>query len=134
MNFIGHGNSIAIGNRGLMTIADIESLDNGARLPVVTAQTCLAGQFGFPGVDGIGEALLLRPDRGAAAVWAPSGLSINDQARILGDGFYGSALDDGEGVIGDAIGNAQRRYIEIGGDAYLLDIYNLIGDPAMIMK
>jgi len=103
MNFIGHGhgNSTTIGNRGLMTIADVESLDNGARLPVVTAQTCLAGQFGFPGVDGIAEALLLRPDRGAAAVWTPSGLSINDQARILGDGFYSSALDDGERVIGD---------------------------------
>jgi hypothetical protein len=134
MNFIGHGNSVAIGNRGLMTTADLESLNNGAWLPVITAQTCLAGQFGFPGVDGIGELLMLRPDRGAIAVWAPSGLSINEQARLLGEGFYASTVEGNERVIGDAIREAQRHYVENEGDEYLLDIYNLIGDPATIIK
>jgi len=134
MNFIGHGSTRAIGNRGLMRMSDFESLHNGDKLPVVTAQTCLAGQFGFPGVDGFAELLLLRPDRGAVAVWTASGLSMNEQARVLADGFYRSTFEDGERVIGDAIREAQRRYVESEGDPYLLDIYNLIGDPATIMK
>jgi hypothetical protein len=134
MNFIGHGGAMAIGNGGLIRISDLESLDNASRLPVITAQTCLAGQFGFPGVDGIGELLLLRPDRGAVAVWAASGLSINDQAILLGDGFYRSVFESGNRVIGDTILEAQRRYAEDEGDEYLLDIYNLIGDPATIMN
>ena len=134
MNFVGHGGTMALGNRGLMRISDLESLDNASTLPVITAQTCLAGQFGFPGVDAIGELLLLRPDRGAVAVWAASGLSINDQAALLGDGFYRSAFESGNRVIGDTILEAQRRYAEDQGDEYLLDIYNLIGDPATIMK
>ena len=134
MNFIGHGGSMALGNRGLLRVSDLESLANGARLPVITAQTCLAGQFGFPGVDGIGELLLLRPDRGAIAVWSASGLSINDQARLLGEDFYRGAFENGERVIGDTILEAQRRYADDEGDDYLLDIYNLIGDPATIMK
>ncbi len=116
------------------TFAELESLDNASRLPVITAQTCLAGQFGFPGVDGIGELLLLRPDRGAVAVWSASGLSINDQAILLGDGFYRSVFESGNRVIGDTILEAQRRYAEDEGDEYLLDIYNLIGDPATIMN
>jgi hypothetical protein len=134
MNFIGHGGAMAIGNRGLLTIADLEALDNGDRLPVVTVQTCLAGQFGFPGIDSIGELLVLRPDRGAVAVWAPSGLSFNNQARFLGEEFYREVFEGGEDVLGNSILDAQRRYIEDGNDPYLLDIYNLIGDPATIMK
>ncbi len=134
MNFVGHGGSMALGNRGLMSIADIDALANGDRLPVVTAQTCLAGQFGFPGIDGIGEHLMLRSDRGAAAVWAPSGLSMNGEATLLGEAFYRSTFERGERVIGDAILEAQRDYAEAGGLPYLLDIYNLIGDPATEMK
>ena len=67
-------------------------------------------------------------------MWSASGLSINDQAILLGDGFYRSAFESGERVIGDTILEAQRRYAADGGDEYLLDIYNLIGDPATIMK
>jgi len=55
VNFVGHASTFAMGN--LLTTADLDALTNGERLPVLTAQTCLAGQFGFPGVDAIGEQL-----------------------------------------------------------------------------
>ncbi|MDX1432212.1 MAG: C25 family cysteine peptidase [Gammaproteobacteria bacterium] len=134
VNFIGHGSSIAIGNRNLLRIDDLERLANGDRLPVLTAQTCLAGQFGFPGVDGIGELLVLSPDRGAIAVWAPSGLSMNNRARVLGQGFYRGTFAGGERIIGESILGSQIRYLESHADEYLLDIYNLIGDPATVMR
>ena len=78
--------------------------------------------------------LLLSPDRGAVAVWAPSGLSMNDQARHLGEGFYGARFGDGERVIGEAILRTQDRYLDQDGELHLIDIYNLIGDPATVMK
>ena len=134
MNFIGHGGSTAFGNRRLLGIGHLAWLTNGERLPVVTAETCLAGQFGFPGLDGIGELMVLRPDRGAIAVWAPSGLSMNNGARYLGQAFYRSTFDDGELVIGETILDAQSRYLDMQEDEHLLDIYNLIGDPATLMK
>lgn len=78
----------------------------------------------------VGELLMVTPDGGAAAVWVPSGLSEHDQARILGEAFYGSARQS----VGETIAGAQRRFARNRKDRYLLDIYNLIGDPATIVK
>ena len=37
-------------------------------------------------------------------------------------------------AIGEVILEAQAHYAKDGIDKYLLDVYNLIGDPATIMK
>ena len=134
VNFYGHGGFIGLGNSNLLTVLDVPALVNAERLPVVTAYTCLAGQFGFPGQDSVAEALVLKPDGGAIAVWSPTGLSINNRARVLGEGFYRATFCDGERVIGETILKAQKRYAEDGAAKYMLDIYNLIGDPATVMK
>ncbi len=135
VNFIGHGGFTGLGNASLLTSGDVASLTNAGRLPVVTAFSCLVGQFGFPGQESLSELLLVDPEDGAAAVWSPSGLSRNDRARILAEGFYGATFDGaGELVIGESILRAQRGYAADDVDRYLLDIYNLIGDPATLMK
>ena len=67
-------------------------------------------------------------------MWSPSGLSLNNRAKLLGEGFYASTFEKGELVIGEAIREAQAHYAKDGVDKYLLDVYNLIGDPATIMK
>ncbi|MFT5175125.1 MAG: hypothetical protein ACI8W7_003314 [Gammaproteobacteria bacterium] len=133
LNFIGHGGFTAIGNFNLLRADQVPALANGDRLPIVTALTCLAGNFGAPGQESIGEVLVLSPDVGAAAIWSASGLSMNDSARLLGDGFYRAVFIDGERTIGDAILSSQSRFVRDGGSGYLLDIYNLIGDPATVM-
>jgi hypothetical protein len=112
----------------------IAAAQNGARLPVVTAFTCLAGQFGFPGQESLSEQLLLNGGGGAAAIWAPSGLSEHAMARVLGESFYVEAFDSSSRRLGDTVLRAQRRYASRMGDRYLLDIYNLVGDPATIVK
>ncbi len=134
LNFYGHSGLMHLGNKGLFGLGDIAALANGDRLPIVTAFTCLAGQFGFQGVDSIAETLLMTPHGGAAAIWSPSGMSVNNRAGELGQGFYKATFEEGELVIGEAILRAQMRYAKEGNDKYLLDIYNLIGDPATIMK
>jgi hypothetical protein len=67
-------------------------------------------------------------------MWSPSGLSLNNRAKLLGEGFYTCTFEKGERVIGEAILEAQAHYAKDGVDKYLLDVYNLIGDPATIMK
>ena len=81
---------------------------------MVTAFSCLVGQFGFPGQESLSELLMVDPEDGAAAVWAPSGLSRNDRARILAEGFYGATFDDaGELVIGESIlGAYTTRHVD----------------------
>ena len=139
-NFFGHASDGSIGNinPGLMNTNDLTNpsspLANGDNLPIITAFTCLVGQFGYPGGDALGELLLVNPDKGAAAVFSPSGLSQNRLAKRLGSGFYAATYQGGELLIGEAILKSQKQFTDSGDDIYLIDIYNLLGDPAMIMK
>lgn len=80
------------------------------------------------------DTLLITQDVGAAGVWAPSGLSRNARALVLTDGFYESTYSEGLLVLGETIARTQQRYADQGEDKYLLDINNLLGDPATIMK
>ncbi len=138
-NFFGHASDGSIGNinPGLMNTADLSNpnspLANGDNLPIITAFTCLVGQFGYPGGDALGELLLVNPNKGAAAVFSPSGLSQNRLAKQLGSGFYAATYQGGELLIGEAILKSQKQFKDSGDDIYLIDIYNLLGDPAMIM-
>jgi len=116
LSFVGHSSFLSLGNANLLTAFDVPTLTNTERLPVVTAFTCLAGQFGFPGQEAVSEALVVHPERGAAAMWSPSGLSLNHRSRILAEGFYDATFEDGELVIGEVILKAQRRYAEDGED------------------
>ena len=114
--------------------SDVDSFTNGYRLPVVTAMTCVAGQFAIPGYDSLSELLVLHEGGGAIATWAPTGLSQNDLAVILDEGFFRTAFEDGENILGDVVLKALVDYAVIGKPVYMLDIYNLLGDPALDMR
>ena len=123
-----------LAQEGLLKTTDVAGLNNGERQPVVLAFTCVAGRYGVPGFDCLGELLLLKEGGGAAAVWAPSGLSMNTQAMVLDEGFMQSRFTDGERVVGAAVLSALEDYGASGNDKYMLRIYNLLGDPALHVK
>jgi len=138
VNFIGHGGfdrfSGSYPHPSLLELADIPNMTNTDRLPVVAAMTCLAGYYAKPGFDSLGESLLLYPGGGAIAVWSPTGLSVNANAKILDEEFF-RALSTGEQeTLGDVIQEAQRTYINRTGDTLTPKIYNLLGDPALKLR
>ena len=133
-NYIGHGALDRLAQEGLLKTTDVAGLSNGEKQPVVLAFTCVAGRYGVPGFDCLGELLLLKEGGGAAAVWAPSGLSMNTQAMVLDEGFMQSRFTDGERVVGAAVLSALEDYGASGNDKYMLRIYNLLGDPALHVK
>ncbi len=134
VNFFGHGGMNLIGKQNLFSTTDLSKLNNGMQLPVFTAMTCMAGNFGHPGYDGFNEQLVLKADGGAIAVWASSGLSYNKRSKELCQGFYKAVFNDGEKVLGDAIRRSQENYADLGEDMYHLELYNLVGDPALELK
>ena len=134
INFMGHGGLGQLGRKGLLKTSDVNSLTNGERMPILTAMTCVVGRYSTPGYDSLSESLILKENGGAIAVIAPTGLSIHSQAMLLNQKFFSAVFEDGEDLIGDAIINAYRNYSNSGGDNYTLRIYNLIGDPALIIK
>jgi hypothetical protein len=96
--------------------------------------TCSVGQFAIPGYDSLSEALVLKGDGGAAAVWAPSGMSYNFLAKMLDEEFFRALFVNNEAVLGDALLKAHQEYNARGGSSYLIDIYNLLGDPALKLR
>ncbi len=104
------------------------SLVNADRLPFVLTMTCVAGNFGIPGYPSLGEAMALKKDGGAFAVWAPTGLSENGLAVALDKSFFAAAFVQNERVVGDVVRRALGE-LRGAGAAPIRYMYNLLGEP-----
>jgi hypothetical protein len=134
VNYVGHGGLDRLAAGGLLTSADVAGLTNGDRLPVLTAMTCTVNRFAVPGVPALGEVLVESPGGGAVAVFGPSGLADSRASRELAEIFYRRTAERGTLRLGDLI---LRSYAELraqGGDGSLPDLYNLLGDPALLLR
>ena len=127
-NYIGHGGFDRLADENLFTSADVPSLSNSGRLPAFLAMTCSVGDFAQPGYPSLGEAMLLRKDGGAFAVWAPSGLSEDPLAVRLDQSFFRGAFVDREKVVGDLVVRGLRE-LDAPGSKYMRYMYNLLGEP-----
>lgn len=134
LEYLGHGGVDRMAAEGLMTIADVPSLTNADRLPLVLAVSCHIGFHGLPGFDALGEHLLLQGGGGAAAVIAPSWLSRHGEARLFADRLHRQFFVEGEKVLGDALLEALEGAAALGVDRSILDTYQLLGDPALELR
>ena len=132
VNYIGHAGLDRLAHEGLLMSNDAPSLTNSPLLPIMTAMTCVAGRFEIPGHDVFAETMLLDSDGGAVAVWAPTGLSINEEAVALDEYLVKAIFQEGVSTIGEAVIAAFNDYaMDEEHLRYMLEIYNLLGDPAM---
>jgi len=134
VNYLGHGGLDRLTAEGLLLSGDAAGLANEEKLPVVAAMTCAAGRYSLPGFDCLGEALLMKEGGGAVAVWAPTGLSMNELAKRLDEGYLKARYAEGETVLGEVIGSAMEGFGTNEEERYMLHIYNLLGDPALRVK
>jgi hypothetical protein len=131
LSYVGHGGYDVLADEGLLRSEDVERLQNAGRPMLVTAMTCVASHFALPGYPSLGELLVRKEAGGAAAVWGPTGLSVNEPAVSLAEGYALAASADAEVRLGDAILSARAGYRAAGWPQYLPLIYVLLGDPAM---
>jgi len=78
--------------------------------------------------------LALESTEGAAAVWAPSGLSLDIEARALGSAFFDAVFTDNEPTLGEAVLRSFDAYRRAQSGNLLPSIYTLLGDPATRLK
>jgi hypothetical protein len=133
MTHVGHGGIDRLATGGLLTIPDVQNnLSNASQLPFVSALSCQINRFEIPGVDMVlGEALVIAPNGGASAVWAPTGMSIDSHAALLGKKLFEAIYVKGINWVGDAVVEAMRSFRgEVAVKPVMLDVYTLLGDPA----
>ncbi|MBA4386563.1 MAG: hypothetical protein C0404_01200 [Verrucomicrobia bacterium] len=133
MNYYGHAGMDRLSQKGLLVSGDVASLANGSSLPVLTAMSCVIGRFEIPGYDCLAETLVLKQGGGAVAVWSPTGLSKDDDARALAELFYAEVLGRKTAVLGDVVTRTLAGYKAQSRMNYMLGIYNLLGDPGLLI-
>ena len=100
----------------------------------MTAMTCIVGRFEIAGYDTLAERLLLKGDGGTAAVWAPTGASLNNRNTLLAKKFFNAVFRGRAQTLGQALLKAMKGYAALDGDPITLKIYTLLGDPALEIK
>jgi hypothetical protein len=133
-NYIGHASFDMFAAEGLFTSDDVAPLANGTSMPVVTAMTCTAGEFAIPGYPSISQLMVLKNNGGAVAFWSATGLSDNSKAMILDWEFYNAVFNKKERVLGDAVLQAFGKYKISGSLPFMMDIYTILGDPALKLR
>src|SRR3569623_1500496 len=135
VHFIGHGGRYIWRtgppdlrkNHDLFGLEDVANLSNGDRLPMLLSMTCYSAPFDNPTEDSIGEKFLREPNKGAVAVFAASWRNSPQPgySRVLLE----QLLPPGT-TVGDAIVEAKSKLT----DPTLVETYNLLGDPALILE
>jgi hypothetical protein len=132
--YLGHGGPLGLADEGILTAADAAALAAADPPLVLAALTCSTNRFELPGFTAVSEALLIEPQGGAAAVWAPSGLAPHPEAEVLGRELLRAATAAPGERLGDLVKGALASYLEVGGLPDLAVIYNLLGDPAARLR
>lgn len=131
VHFTGHGGRFIwrtgppdlVNNRDLFDLEDIDALAPNDRLPLVISITCYSAPFDHPEADSIGEKFLRVAGRGAVGVVAASWRST--LALHFSRALF-AALQS-EATIGEAVAAAKRTV----NDRTVVELYNLLGDPAL---
>jgi hypothetical protein len=134
VNYVGHGGLDQLAQENILNVADATRLRNGGQLPLMVMLTCVTGRFEIPGVVCLSEALLLNKNGGIAGGLAPSGAALNADSMRLGQEFYKAVFRGQETSAGMAWLKAMKNYMRLAGKSYMLNIYNWLGDPALIFK
>jgi hypothetical protein len=134
VNYVGHAGLDQLAQENIFSIYDLPLLQNGNALPIMILVTCAAGRFDIPGNVCLSEALLLKDNGGVATMLAPTSASYNSQAGLLVEEFYKAAFSAKEKDLGTAWLRAAKNFIFQAGNPDLLNIYNILGDPAVMFK
>lgn len=122
IHYSGHGTVDTLSN-GLLAVSDADGL--GSTQGLVTLMDCLSGMYHEPLLEGLGEALVNRPNAGPTVVLSSTGITSSREQEALMTAFY-DALSAGSVVtVGEAM-NAAKAAV----DPETRNTWILIGDPA----
>ena len=130
VNYSGHGGVDMWGQRGqLLNNADVANTwTNVGKLPFVVAMNCLNGLFqGIFGEESLAEAMMRKPNGGAVAAWASSGLTPPATQLVVNQELFRLIFEGTYSTLGEAV--AAAKLVVPNQD--LRRSWIFFGDPAM---
>jgi hypothetical protein len=134
VSYMGHGGIGLWAQENVFDSSKIGSLAPQEQTPLVLTLNCLNGYFHFPYFDSLSEELVKAEGKGAIAAFSPSGLSLDGPAHVLHKAVLGEIFSGRHTRLGDALAAAQASYAAAGAFPELLSVYNLLGDPALMIR
>lgn len=131
VNYSGHGSEEQWTQEEIMTLSQINKLDNEYKLPFFVTATCEFGRYDDPSLRSGAEQLLFNEKGGAIGlmtttrpVYASSNLTINTS-------FYNNVFLRNSDSLFDNLGDVHKRTKNESIITYLNRNFSLLGDPSM---
>jgi len=133
VNYVGHGAIDMWAREGLLRAADVTTLHQEGRLPLVVVWACLSGYFIHPRVESLGETLLLVRGKGAIAALVPTGETMAADQKLLARALFRHLFTSP--TVGEAVLYAKRELDPAQpGLREVIATSVLLGDPALRLK
>ena len=139
VQYIGHGGNQLWSHERIFygterPTSNVLEIEPHNRYPFIVNWSCLTGYLNFnkpPFHVCLAEEFIRHGDRGAIAVWAPSGGGTTDQHMILSHLMTRNLIEDGLRRFGEAIAMSKTEYLSVSYSHELVDQYVLFGDPTL---
>jgi hypothetical protein len=137
-NYTGHGAVDNWAGENMFVTSDVSTLGNSGKLTFVTILNCLNGFFPLPltpwnpSIDRtcLAEEFLLQPNKGAIAVFAPTGLGYSWEHSMLAQELFNAIFNEGKTILGEATTQAKIGAFSNGVSGDIVETFVLFGDPA----
>ncbi len=137
-NYNGHGGSGRLAEETILDQGIINTWNNPARLPLFITATCDFAPYDNPGINSIGENILVRPKTGGIALMTTTRVVFAFSNRIMNNNYLQFALQpNANGVyrtLGDAVKDAKNYTYQTSGDVTNNRKFTLLGDPALTLS
>ena len=134
-NYTGHGGSSRLAEEVILDQSAVNSWNNENKLPLFITATCDFAPFDNPGINSLGENILLRPKTGAIALMTTTRLVFAFSNRIMNNNYLQVALQqDANGnykTLGEAMMSSKNLTYQTLGDIANNRKFTLLGDPAL---
>ncbi len=142
VQYIGHGGNQLWSEERIFYGTDnpnsnLLELQPNTRFPFVVNWSCLTGYLNFnisPFTVCLSEEFIRYPDRGAIAVWGPSGGGTTNRHMVMSEILMRNLTRDGLTRVGEAVTFTKAEYMLDQSDPELVDQYILFGDPAVALE
>jgi hypothetical protein len=136
VTYSGHGN-ITYWVAPHFTQQDIQQLTNTDAYPYVSSYACISGSFANQTEDSFGETWVKSP-AGAIGFLGTSNNSYWDEddimQKVFFDGYFKDKIVNAGLINNHALEGVRTAYNNSGKTKYYFEIYNLMGDPTVVLK
>jgi hypothetical protein len=132
--YMGHGSIDNWAGEPILHADDIQRIGPNTPLTFYISLNCLSGYFALPDRYSLSQKLILPENKGAIAVFAPTGFAQVWEIDILSQAIFSMIRSNPELPVGDLVRAAKIESYKKGIRASTVKMFTLTGDPLLRLK